>query len=305
MNTKTAAPHSLLHFGLAVADVDKSLHFYESFGLKPEGSGSEILLRSGNGDDVIRLFGGTSKSLKYIALAAFPEDFDQIARQIREFGAPSVTPLFDTASKGIWTCDPDGNVILILPDAYVRNRQTRQAGPQIQSVGLHACPYQDTVQVDPLRLGHIFLFSKNFEAMARFYLNAIGFRISDISPGHVLFMHLPHGSDHHVIAFVNNGKKGFHHASFEVKTVDEVGVGGQNMAALGFNRGWGFGRHLSGSNFFYYIRDPWGSFVEYYCNIDFVPEGSVWKYRELDKKYSLKSWGPDAPDYFFQNTETD
>jgi catechol-2,3-dioxygenase len=208
MNTKTAAPHSLLHFGLAVADVDKSLHFYESFGLKPEGSGSEILLRSGNGDDVIRLFGGTSKSLKYIALAAFPEDFDQIARQIREFGAPSVTPLFDTASKGIWTCDPDGNVILILPDAYVRNRQTRQAGPQIQSVGLHACPYQDTVQVDPLRLGHIFLFSKNFEAMARFYLNAIGFRISDISPGHVLFMHLPHGSDHHVIAFVNNGKKG-------------------------------------------------------------------------------------------------
>ena len=36
------------------------------------------------------------------------------------------------------------------------------------------------------------------------------------------------------------------------------------------------GRHVLGSNYFYYVRDPWGSYAEYSHDIDFVPAGSIW-----------------------------
>ena len=55
-------------------------------------------------------------------------------------------------------------------------------------------------------------------------------------------------------------------------TPDEVGVGGCRMIEKGHVQGWGFGRHAIGSNFFHYVRDPWGSYVEYYSDIDYIAD---------------------------------
>jgi|SRR5450631_1169368 hypothetical protein len=35
---------------------------------------------------------------------------------------------------------------------------------------------------------------------------------------------------------------------------------------------WGVGRHTIGSNFFHYIQDPWGSWFEYYSDMDFIDD---------------------------------
>ena len=37
----------------------------------------------------------------------------------------------------------------------------------------------------------------------------------------------------------------------------------------------GVGRHVLGSNYFYYVQDPWGSFAEYSYDIDFVPADRI------------------------------
>ena len=47
--------------------------------------------------------------------------------------------------------------------------------------------------------------------------------------------------------------------------------------AQGFAHGWGVGRHVIGSNYFRYVRDPWGSFAEYSADIDFIPADVDWK----------------------------
>jgi catechol 2,3-dioxygenase len=59
--------------------------------------------------------------------------------------------------------------------------------------------------------------------------------------------------------------------------VHHVGLGATQMADRGFASGWGLGRHVVGSNYFHYIRDPWGSYSEYSCDIDYIPKGCDWQ----------------------------
>jgi len=48
------------------------------------------------------------------------------------------------------------------------------------------------------------------------------------------------------------------------------------MANNGYEAGWGLGRHVLGSNYFHYVRDPWGSYSEYSCDMDYIPAAQPW-----------------------------
>ena len=66
---------------------------------------------------------------------------------------------------------------------------------------------------------------------------------------------------------------------------------------------WGFGRHTIGSNFFHYIQDPWGSWFEYYSDMDYIDDFDLWKATNYDLRDSLASWGPPVPNDFVRNYE--
>jgi hypothetical protein len=59
-----------------------------------------------------------------------------------------------------------------------------------------------------------------------------------------------------------------------------------------------------GSNYFYYARDPWGSFAEYSFDIDFVPAGAAWPSGDYPPEDSFYLWGPAVPEWFVVNTES-
>ena len=80
-------------------------------------------------------------------------------------------------------------------------------------------------------------------------------------------------------------------------------MGAARMADRGWQPGWGFGRHVIGSNFFYYIRDPWGSFAEYFFDLDVIPEDCAWEPRDWPGEDSLYIWGPPVPPDFGENKE--
>jgi catechol 2,3-dioxygenase len=94
-----------------------------------------------------------------------------------------------------------------------------------------------------------------------------------------------------------------HHASFQVGSVDEIAMGAVRMAERGWQPGWGLGRHVIGSNFFFYLRDPWGSFSEYYFDLDYIPETCAWEPRDFPPEDSLYVWGPPCPADFGENKE--
>jgi len=131
----------------------------------------------------------------------------------------------------------------------------------------------------------------------------LGMRLSDRSGDMICFMHGIHGSDHHMIAFVKSEGPGLHHLSWDVASINDIGLGASYMADKGFQKGWGLGRHVLGSNFFHYIRDPWGSYSEYSSDIDYVPVTHDWQAGDHPPEDSFYVWGPNPPEDFAHNYE--
>ena len=118
---------------------------------------------------------------------------------------------------------------------------------------------------------------------------ALGFALIHLLIGKLAFLHAIHGSDHHILAFAQSSAAGIHHCSWDTQSIDDIGLGAMHMADKGFTKGWGLGRHVLGSNYFHYIQDPWGSFAEYSCDIDYIPATQPWeaqgrseRHRDLD-----------------------
>jgi catechol 2,3-dioxygenase len=119
----------------------------------------------------------------------------------------------------------------------------------------------------------------------------------------IAFMHGVHGSDHHVIAFAKSDGPGLHHCSWDVASINEIGLGAMQMADKGFVSGWGLGRHVLGSNYFHYVQDPWGSFSEYSSDIDYIPCGQDWQAGDHPPHDAFYVWGPTPPEDFVKNYE--
>jgi catechol 2,3-dioxygenase len=76
------------------------------------------------------------------------------------------------------------------------------------------------------------------------------------------------------------------------------------MADKGFAGGWGLGRHVLGSNYFHYVRDPWGSYSEYSSDIDYIPVNHDWQAGDHAADDAFYVWGPVPPADFAFNYET-
>ncbi len=105
------------------------------------------------------------------------------------------------------------------------------------------------------------------------------------------------------LALVKSDRRGMHHISWDVGSVQEVGLGMAQMCRGGFGQGWGIGRHVLGANYFYYVRDPWGSYSEYSADIDYIPHDHEWEAGNHPPEDSMFLWGPNPPEEFIQNFE--
>jgi catechol 2,3-dioxygenase-like lactoylglutathione lyase family enzyme len=157
--------------------------------------------------------------------------------------------------------------------------------------------------VRPRHLSHVLLFTPDVDRQVAFYRDVLGLRLSDRSADIIAFMHGAHASDHHLVAFAKSDAPGYHHSSWDVASLDDVGVGAESMKARGYAHGWGVGRHVLGSNYFYYVQDPWGSWAEYSHGIDFVPADVEWPAADHAPEDSFYLWGPPPPEDFVINRE--
>src|SRR5262249_27398764 len=98
-------------------------------------------------------------------------------------------------------------------------------------------------------------------------------------------------------------RPGMHHLSWEVPSIRDVGLGAMQMADKGFSRGWGLGRHILGSNYFHYVRDPWGSYSEFSADMDYIPADCNWDAVDHPAEDAFYLWGPEPPEDFAFNYE--
>lgn len=292
--------HSLDHFAFTVPDLDVARGFYESFGLDVRQADRALDLHTfGHPHRWARVASGKRKALQYVSFGAFADDMPRFADHLAKLGI-TTTELADAAGPTLWIIDPHGVRLEIRP----AEKSSPDAKPlaETPAAAPRGAPMRDAAAfVRPRRMSHALFFTPDLDATLDFYIRVFGLRLSDRS-GPAAFLHGVHGSDHHLIAFAqSDGPPGYHHSAWDVSSFEEVGLGSAQMARAGHAAGWGVGRHVLGSNYFYYVRDPWGSFAEYSYDIDYVPADLDWASLEASPENGLSLWGPPPPADFVAN----
>jgi hypothetical protein len=103
------------------------------------------------------------------------------------------------------------------------------------------------------------------------------------------FMRCGGSQDHHTLFLAHRmDRAGFNHAAFEVKDFDEIMFGGKYMAAHGWPTRAKPGRHIMGSNLFWYFQNPGGGAVEYFADMDRLDDN--WEPRIWDENLGYAMW---------------
>lgn len=309
---QTTAIHSASRFVFSVPDLKVAEKYFSSFGLRVEAGSDRLRLYTHSSSHCWgQIFqAGSKKKLAYLTLGAYAEDIDALRAQVLAQGhaLASPHPMAEDTS-GFWLHDPDGNLLQVtVTEKVTPNEKTPALGPVYKAnpIAVPIGPMRGELpQVRPLRMSHLLMFTTDVPRSIDFYEKALGLRLSDKSADIIAFMHGAHSSDHHLLAFAKSNGPGLHHTSWTVERLDHVGLGMDQMMAAGYTRGWGVGRHVIGSNYFYYVQDPWGSFTEYSFDIDFVGADTQWPAQDYPPENSLYLWGPSVPDDFILNREVE
>jgi catechol 2,3-dioxygenase-like lactoylglutathione lyase family enzyme len=291
---------SLLHVGMTVPDLEVGRSFYELFGLQTRANGNDLVFRcEGRAQDQLRLIEGPRKKLSYVSLGTNAEGMQSLKVRLEQAGVRIVSSPFGNID-GIWFQDPHGDWVNVQVAEPAPSLAT--LAPEINSPGRYrrvgrACDVASLrKKARPRRLGHLIKFSPDVNRSADFYTQVLGMKVSDRAHDILAFLRGGAGGDHHILAFAKSSHTGLHHVSFEVADIDEIEIGAQALLRAGYKDGFGLGRHVGGSNYFHYIRDPWNSLAEYFWDIDVIPEDdSDWKAMNVGPEEITAVWASTPP----------
>jgi 2,3-dihydroxybiphenyl 1,2-dioxygenase len=113
----------------------------------------------------------------------------------------------------------------------------------------------------PLGLGHAVLTVENIEPMMAFYMNVLGFGLSDYitKPFKAYFFHV--NARHHSLALIETGKSGMHHLMVELFSLDDVGQA-YDIAQVEERVGVTLGRHTNDFMTSFYCKSPSSFMIE-------------------------------------------
>ncbi len=136
------------------------------------------------------------------------------------------------------------------------------------------------------------------------YAERLGFittdRFSNVGP----FMRPAGTDDHHTLFFLNTPPhmKGIERFTFHMSGPTEVVRAGNRMVEKGYQSFWGPGRHIFGSNWFWYFKSPFGCNMEFDADMDLHDD--EWNAREalpdVDNSQAFllqyrEKWAPMGP----------
>jgi catechol 2,3-dioxygenase-like lactoylglutathione lyase family enzyme len=251
------------------------------------------------------LFKGDAKRLHYISFGIYPDDEEAFLAHLDAVGVSRIAPPAGATADGLWFEGFDGLPLNVRVAQKVTPSEKSAFVSHSAASGESGAVFNSAAPaIRPRRLSHFAIFATDVIAATAWYEKVLGLKLSDGSGPVVAFLHGAHGSDHHLLALVTSSHCGLHHSSWDVGSVQEVGLGSAQMLRAGYKRGWGVGRHVLGANYFYYATDPWGSHAEYSADMDFIPVDCEWPANPAHApEDSFYLWGPDVPEGFIDNLE--
>ena len=140
----------------------------------------------------------------------------------------------------------------------------------------------------PLGLGHAVLTIENIDAVMPFYVDLLGFRLSDymMKPFRAFFFHI--NARHHSLALIETGKNGMHHLMVELFSLDDVGQSYDVAMSQQERVSVTLGRHTNDLMTSFYAKTPSSFMIECgWGGRDIEPK--AWQPFELQDGPSL--WG--------------
>jgi catechol 2,3-dioxygenase-like lactoylglutathione lyase family enzyme len=247
--------------GYAVADLAAEAAFYEhQWGLRAVAAPEGMKYLAAEGHDelyVVRLRQAAERSVDVIALATGSQgDVDALHAKVADAGcriifAPRALDSLG-GGYGFRFFSPDGLPFEISSDVARGPSRTLGRGEPI-----------------PEKISHIVLHSPDHKKAVAFFVDVLGFRVSDWLGDVMAFLRC--NSWHHRIAILP-GPPCLNHVAYDMESIDAMMRGVAKLKAMGIDIRWGPGRHTAGNNTFSYFVTPSGFAVEYTSELEEVDE---------------------------------
>jgi len=275
-----------------VADLEAGIKFWSDFGLAP--------VEAGNGHATFTAENGAVIELRAPDDPELPppvgDEKDGTAREAM-FGVESRDDL-ETIAAILTTDrevreDSEGAIHTIDPVGFglgFRVTQTHSVEAPEQEINV---PGRATRlnrrakmfdKATPMEISHIVYVTNDIDNHKEFYVDRLGFKLTDAYPGRGYFTRAAGAHHHHNLFLLNpgNNNKGFHHVAFELGSIHELFGGGNNMTREGWDTMIGPGRHPISSCYFWYFKNPCGGAAEYDFDSDVVDDN--WEPKEWESK---------------------
>ncbi|MGA0995724.1 MAG: VOC family protein, partial [Ilumatobacteraceae bacterium] len=188
-------------------------------------------------------------------------------------------------------------------------RAINHPGEQARA-GVRADAVAEVLPRPPRRLGHVVLGTPKFAEATSFFIDGLGYRVSDqVLNGVATFARIE--SDHHNL-LIHPGPCGhLNHYALEMDDVDAVGKAGMGVLAERNDASIvGVGRHNLGANIFWYMTDPAGNMFEFFSDMDQIVDDEAWErdhckrdWEGSDGPAGFSVWGPKEPEVFFNQPD--
>ena len=141
-------------------------------------------------------------------------------------------------------------------------------------------------------LQHITFTSTNLDNFVQFYVDKLGFKISDKvinKEGKLTTCFMRSNQEHHTVACFLSSKSGLDHFSFEAGTWEWIKNWCDHFSKEDIALIWGPGRHGPGNNLFAFIEDLDGNKIEISAELEIVHDRQIKKWPHEPKTLNL--WG--------------
>jgi len=273
------------HACLESPDIERQIGYYtEVVGLSVVGrEANRAFLATNTGQLSIVLSKGAGQHCTKLAFEASQSmSFADMAKELADKGIKSQVQTDTTPGvpKTLTFTDPKGT--------------TCELFSEWSFVGDNALPAGGAV---PLKLGHLAWVCNDPGAIANFYVDVLGFRVSDWIGDYFGFLRC--GPDHHTVNFIRGPQQKMHHMAFELRDPGHLHHACDLLGRKRVEIVWGPVRHGPGHNVAVYHRNPDDQMVEFFIELDrmYDEEGGYFEPRpwHRDRPQKPKVWDTNAP----------
>ena len=140
--------------------------------------------------------------------------------------------------------------------------------------------------IRPRKLGHTAFFAPDVQRSVKWYVDVLGFKLSDWIGDFFAFLRC--NTDHHTVNIFQGPGPRMHHMAFELNDWAHVKDACDLLDRHDLHLSWGPGRHGPGHNIYTYHDNPDGISVELFCELDQMTD-------ETMGYFDPRPWHRDTP----------